>query len=81
MAKRVLSDYDSPWKEALDVYFESFMELCFPHIHRDIDWQRGYESWDTELREIIRDAEIGNRVADKLVKVWLHDGEEVFVLN
>ncbi|RUT00797.1 hypothetical protein DSM106972_072060 [Dulcicalothrix desertica PCC 7102] len=80
MAKRVLSDYDSPWKEALDVYFESFMELCFPHIHRDIDWQRGYESWDTELREIIRDAEIGNRVADKLVKVWLHDGEEVFVL-
>ncbi len=80
MAKRVLSDYDSPWKEALDVYFESFMELCFPYIHRDIDWQRGYESWDTELREIIRDAEIGNRVADKLVKVWLHDGEEVFVL-
>lgn len=80
MAKRVLSDYDSPWKEALDVYFESFMELCFPHIHRDIDWQRGYESWDTELREIIRDAEIGNRVADKLVKVWLHNGEEIFVL-
>jgi hypothetical protein len=35
---------------------------------------------DIELREIIRDAEIGNRLADKLVKVWLHDGAEVFVL-
>ena len=80
MARRVLSDYDSPWKEALDVYFESFMQLCFPHIHKDIDWQRGYESLDVELREITRDAEIGNKVADKLVKVWLHSGEEVFVL-
>ncbi|MBW4513259.1 MAG: transposase [Scytonematopsis contorta HA4267-MV1] len=80
MARRVLSDYDSPWKEALDVYFESFIELCFPWIHSDINWQRGYESLDVELREIIRDAEIGNRLADKLVKVWLHDGAEVFVL-
>ncbi len=80
MARRVLSDYDSPWKEALDVYFESFIQLCFPHIHKDIDWQRGYESLDMELREITRDAEIGNKVADKLVKVWLHSGEEVFVL-
>ncbi len=80
MARRVLSDYDSPWKEALDVYFESFMQLCFPNIHKDIDWQKGYESLDTDLREITRDAEIGNKVADKLVKVWLHTGEEVFVL-
>ncbi|RUT01600.1 hypothetical protein DSM106972_066970 [Dulcicalothrix desertica PCC 7102] len=80
MAKRKLADYDSPWKEALDVYFESFLELCFPWIHADIDWSRGYESLDTDLREVTRDAETGNRLADKLVKVWLHDGEEVVVL-
>ncbi len=80
MARRILSDYDSPWKEALDVYFESFIELCFPWIHADINWAKGYESLDTDLREVIRDAEIGNRLADKLVKVWLHDGTEVFVL-
>lgn len=80
MARRISSDYDSPWKEALDVYFESFLELCFPQIHADIDWSKGYISMDTDLREVTRDAEIGNRLADKLVKVWLHDGEEVFVL-
>jgi hypothetical protein len=80
MARRVLSDYDSPWKEALDVYFESFLELCFPWIHADIDWSKGYISLDTDLREVTRDAETGNRIADKLVKVWLHDGEEVVVL-
>jgi hypothetical protein len=60
------SDYDSPWKEALDLYFESFMAFCFPAIHRDINWSRGYESLDTELQEVVRDAETGRRLADKL---------------
>jgi hypothetical protein len=23
-------DYDSPWKETLDVYFEAFLALLFP---------------------------------------------------
>jgi hypothetical protein len=80
MVNQPSSDYDSPWKEALDVYFEAFMELCFPEIHGDINWSRGYESLDIELREVVRDAETGNRLADKLVKVWLKDGQEVVVL-
>ncbi len=31
------ADYDSPWKEALDFYFESFLALLFPTIHEQID--------------------------------------------
>ncbi len=63
------------------MYLESFLELCFPEVHRDIDWLRGYESLDTELQEIIRDAETGRRFADKLVKVWLKNGEETVILT
>ena len=37
------SDYDSPWKEALERYFPSFMALGFPTAHAGIDWTRGYE--------------------------------------
>lgn len=74
------SDYDSAWKEALTVYFEPFMAFCFPDTHRDINWERGYETLDTELQEIIRDAETGRRLADKLVKVVLNTGEEAIVL-
>ncbi|MBD2181815.1 transposase [Planktothrix sp. FACHB-1355] len=80
MEDEVRSDYDSAWKEALTVYFEPFMAFCFPDTHRDIDWQRGYETLDTELQEVIRDAETGRRLADKLVKVWLNSGEEAIVL-
>ena len=31
------ADYDSPWKEILDRYFEPFMAFSFPQIHAEID--------------------------------------------
>ena len=43
------TDYDSAWKEALDVYFERFVALLFPAAYADIDWSRGYEPLDKEL--------------------------------
>ena len=76
---QTVSDYDSPWKEALDFYFEPFMAFFFPQADDDIDWAKGYESLDKELQEIIRDAETGRRFADKLVKVWLRSGDETFL--
>jgi hypothetical protein len=63
-------DQDSPWKEALERYFESFLALCFPEVHAGIDWDRGYEFLDKELQKVVRDAKLGRRLADKLVKVW-----------
>lgn len=69
-------EYDSPWKVILERYFQDFMAFFFPDAHDDIDWSRGYESLDTELQKIVRDAEIGKRLADKLIKVWRLDDEE-----
>ena len=74
------SDYDSPWKEALDAYFEPFLALLFPEVHRRIDWSRGYESLDKEFQQVVREAEVGRRYVDKLVKVWTADGAECWVL-
>jgi hypothetical protein len=73
-------DYDSPWKEALEVYLEDFFAFFFPHIHRDIDWSRGYTFLDKELQQVVRDAALGRRLVDKLVQVWRHNGEEMWVL-
>jgi hypothetical protein len=74
------ADYDSPWKEALDGYFEAFLALLFPVVHGQIDWSRGYESLDKEFQQVLRDAEVGRRYVDKLVKVWTKDGDECWVL-
>jgi hypothetical protein len=75
-----VTDYDSPWKEALDRYFEACLDLFFPQAHADIDWGRGCEMLDKELQKIIRQAKQGRRVVDKLVKVWLKDGQEKWLL-
>lgn len=75
-----MTDFDSPWKEALVRYFPAFLQFFFPEAHRDIRWERGYEFLDKELQRVVRDAELGKRLADKLVKVWRRDGEEVWVL-
>ncbi|HIK10088.1 MAG TPA: transposase, partial [Oscillatoriaceae cyanobacterium M33_DOE_052] len=80
MTNQPPADYDSPWKEALDQYFEDFVEFFFPEAHSQINWERGYEFLDTELQQVVRDAELGRRLADKLVKVWRYDGTESLVL-
>jgi hypothetical protein len=75
-----VSDYDSPWREALDAYFERFLAFFFPGAHADIDWARGYEMLETELQQMIREATLGRHRADKLVKAWLRDGKEAWIL-
>ncbi len=74
------TDFDSPWKDALDTYFEPFLLLLFPAIHAQLDWSRGYESLDKEFQQVVREAELGRRYVDKLVKVWTKDGLERWVL-
>lgn len=54
-----MTDYDSPWKEAMDAYFASFMAFFFPESHKQINWSRGYESLDKELQQVVREADIG----------------------
>jgi hypothetical protein len=75
-----VTDYDSPWKEALDRYFERFLAFFFPLAHADVDWLRGYETLDGELQKIVPEAQQGRRVVDKLFKVWLRSGEEKWLL-
>jgi len=39
-------------------------------VHAQIDWSRGYKSLDKEFPQVVREAEVGRRYVDKLVKVW-----------
>ena len=75
-----MADYDSPWKEALDVFFEAFLRLFFPQAHADIDWSRPYQSLDKELQQIAPDSHIGRRYVDKLFQVVLKSGVEQWIL-
>lgn len=75
-----MNDFDSPWKEALDVFFEAFLKFLFPSIHEQIDWSRGHTPLDKEFQQVVREAELGRRFVDKLVQVWIKKGDECWVL-
>ena len=70
----------APWKEALEIYFTDFMEFFFPGVAHEIDWPKGYKFRDKEFQQIVRDAGLGRRYADKLVSVWSTQGEEINVM-
>jgi hypothetical protein len=74
------ANHDESWKSAIEQYLEAFMAFFFPQAHQAIDWERGYEFLEQELLQIAPDAEFGKRFVDKLVKVWLVDGEETWLL-
>ena len=42
-------EYDSPWKQLIEWYFEPFMHFFFPAAHAQIDWQHSVQFLDKEL--------------------------------
>ena len=75
-----MTDYDSPWKTVLERFFPAFLECYFPAAHTGIDWMQGYTLLDKELQKVVRDARLGRRWADALVRVTGRDGVEDSVL-
>ena len=74
------TEFDTPWKDILQIYFEEFILFFFPQAHAEIDWTRQPEFLDKELQQVVRDAELGRRLVDKLVKIYLKTGSEAWVL-
>jgi hypothetical protein len=76
----VKADYDNPWKEALNEYFEPFLQFFFPQVHALIDWSRTPQSLDKELQQITPASDVGLRVADKLYQVWQLNNQPAWIL-
>lgn len=78
-------DYDSPWKDAVEHYFSAFMAFMafmafyFPDEFLEIDWSNGYTILDQELMVVVRDAQLGKRFVDKLIRVSLRNGDEKWI--
>ncbi|MFI0347913.1 MAG: Rpn family recombination-promoting nuclease/putative transposase [Chthoniobacterales bacterium] len=79
-SQRIITETDDPWKQALNLFFKPFIELCLPHFTSRIDWSKGYESLSTELHEIFPDSKKGKRISDMLFKVFLNNGKEQKIL-
>jgi hypothetical protein len=78
----VADDHDSPWKEALELYFPQALALLASDLHAAIDWAAPIVFLDKELQAVLRASAPGGgrRYADKLVRVQLVDGNEALLL-
>lgn len=74
------ADQDSAWKEMLDAYLPAFLQFFFPQIYPEIDWRRRYVPLDKDLAQIRPTDFTGKLLADKLFKVWLRSGQEIWLL-
>ncbi|MGB8702924.1 MAG: DUF4351 domain-containing protein [Thermosynechococcaceae cyanobacterium] len=73
------TDLDSPWKDILRAYFPQALSFFFPSTAALIDWQYPHEFLDKEFQQIARDAELGRRYADQLVKVRMKNGSQIWL--
>jgi hypothetical protein len=73
------ADNDSPWKDILRAYFPQAIQFFFPETAILMDWTQPVEFLDTQLQQITKEAEVGRRFADLLVKVMLLDGQEAWL--
>ena len=60
------TEYDSPWKDAIEEYFADCVRFFFPQVYADIDWSKGYTFLDKELQKIAPHSTITRRYVDGL---------------
>lgn len=71
---------DALWKGVIENLIDEFLAYFFPDLVKIVDFERGIEFLDTELKKLLPDSPGGRRHADKLIKVYLKDGIEVWFL-
>ena len=71
---------DSLWKGVIEDLAADFLKFFFPKVIEKIDFERPFVFLDTELAKLFPAAEVKDRHADKLIKVFLKNGEEKYFL-
>lgn len=71
---------DQLWKSIIEDLFDPFLHYFFSEFVSEIDFEKGFVFLDKELQTISLKSNSKNRRADKLVKVWLKNGEEKWIL-
>jgi hypothetical protein len=77
--KPFATDYDGPWKEALDFAPRLFLERFQPAITADINWQENHEALDDELRQMSTEDQEGIRRVDRLLLFKTLAGDALYL--
>lgn len=71
---------DQLWKAILEDLFDDFLRWFYEPYLESIDFERPFEFLDQELLKIYPESAETGRFVDKLVKVWLKNGNDSWFL-
>ncbi|RMH89425.1 MAG: hypothetical protein D6681_14410, partial [Calditrichaeota bacterium] len=71
---------DVLWKSIIEDLFEDFCRFFLPDLYPRLNLKKGYEFLDKELANLFPEEKGDRRFADRLVKVFLRNGEERWIL-
>jgi hypothetical protein len=77
----VFLDYDALWKEVIEEFFQEFLHFFAPDVYAAVDFRKGYEFLEQELRTLFPDSKSEKKYTDKLAKLYLKSGEEKWILT
>ena len=72
--------FDELWKTVIEKLFRNFLFMFLPELGAMVDFSCGYTFLDKELQKISLPLRKGKMFVDKLVKVYLKNGEEKWIL-
>jgi hypothetical protein len=74
--------YDTLWKGLIEEVMEDLLLFVDPEIGKELDLERGFEFLDKELEDMYPEPKKPSKVkvVDKLVRVYLRDGGERWML-
>ncbi|WP_442598672.1 hypothetical protein [Neobacillus sp. D3-1R] len=73
-------DYDGLWKKLIQELFEEFVMFFATDLYEDIDFLKEPEFLQQELFQELIQEKKGKQVADQIVKVFLKNGDEKWIL-
>lgn len=71
---------DEKWKSLISKYLKDFLSFFMQELFKEVDLSKGYEFLDGELNKIKIDSKSKNRRSDRLVKLYLKNGSEQYLL-
>ena len=72
--------FDEAWKKVIERFFPQLLRFFVPNLYFDVDFSKGVSFLDKEMEQLAIRSVKGAKYVDKLVKVYLRDGKEQWIL-
>ena len=72
--------FDEAWKKVIERFFPQFLLFFAPKLYEDVDFSKPFTFLDKEMQQLSKKGLKRSKFVDKLVKIFLKNGNEQWFL-